>query len=123
MVGMTKVHFDTTKANRMGISYKCDLNQGQIDIQTIQTFVGEDTIEHVEKVSNFRIFPNALIFYHLTETDQQHTFLSLKFHYSRIAFGNRFFGFCIRRRMKLFLGKSVLNLKKLSENMHQEHFQ
>jgi hypothetical protein len=119
MQGMTNVYYDTTKANRMGMSYKCNLNHGQIDIQTVQSFIG-DQIEYVEKISNFRVFPNALLFFYLTATDAQHTYLALKFHYSRVV-KNRFFYFYMGRRMKLFLGKSLRNLKSLCERMYEHN--
>lgn len=115
--GMTGVHYDTTKANRIGMSYKCDLNRGQIDIQTVQTFIDKNRIEYVEKISNFRVFPNALLFFNLTVVDAQHTYVSLKFHYSRVV-KSRFFYFYMRRRMKLFLSKSLHNLKALCERMY-----
>ncbi|QNF33145.1 DUF2652 domain-containing protein [Adhaeribacter swui] len=118
--GMTSVQYDTTKANRMAMAYKCNLNRGQIDIQTVQTFIGEEHIEYVEKIYNFRVFPNALLFYYLTVVDAQHTYLSIKFHYSRVL-KKRFFYFYMRRRMKLFLGKSLLNLKSLCEKMYEEN--
>jgi len=121
IVGMQKVHFDITKANRMGFAYKCDLNRGQIDIQTIQTFIGEKKIEYVEKVANFRIFPNSLLFYYLTALDTQRTHLEIKFHYSRIPSGKNFFYFFMRRRMKIFLGKSIRRLQVLCERMYAEH--
>ena len=121
IVGMRKVHFDLTKANRMGFAYKCDLNGGQIDIQTIQTFIGEKKIEYVEKVANFRIFPNSLLFYYLTALDAQRTHLEIKFHYSRIPNGKNFFYFFMRRRMKIFLGKSIRRLQDLCERMYAEH--
>jgi len=121
VVGMSKVHFDVAKANRMGISYKCDLNRGQIDIQTIQTFIGEEHIEYVEKVSNFRIFPNSMLFYYITAADTRTTYLEIKFHYSRISTNSNFFYFFMRRRMKIFLGKSVRRLKELCERMYVEH--
>jgi hypothetical protein len=119
--GMTQVHFDTTKANRMGISYKCDLNRGQIDIQTVQSFIGEDKIEYVEKVSNLRVFPNALLFFYLTSVDREHTFVTLKFHYSRIQMTRYFQAFFMRRRMRIFLSKSLARLKELCERMYNEH--
>lgn len=115
--GMTNVYYDTTKANRIGMSYKCNLNRGQIDIQTVQSFIGENYIEYVEKISNFRVFPNALLFFNLTATEAQYTTISLKFHYSRVV-KSRFFYFYMRRRMKLFLGKSLRNLKNLCEEMY-----
>ncbi|WP_158546200.1 DUF2652 domain-containing protein [Adhaeribacter pallidiroseus] len=118
--GMTNVYYDTTKANRMGMAYKCNLNRGQIDIQTVQSFIGEDYIEYVEKIYNFRVFPNALLFFYLTVVDAQHTYLSIKFHYSRVL-KNRFFYFYMRRRMILFLGKSLLNLKNLCEKMYAQN--
>ena len=121
VVGMTQVHFDITKPNRMGISYKCDLNRGQIDIQTVQTFIGEDKIEYVEKVANFRVLPNVMLFYYLTEENSHHTQINLKLSYSRIAMGSNLFFFYMRWRMKIFLGKSLLKLKELCEQMYQEH--
>ena len=121
VLGMSQVHYDVSKATRMGISYKCDLNRGQIDIQTIQTFIGEEHIEYVEKVANFRIFPNSMLFYYLTAVDNQNTNLEIKFHYSRIPTSNNFFYFFMRRRMKIFLGKSIRRLQELSERMYAEH--
>ena len=121
VVGMTKVHFDVAKANRMGISYKCDLNRGQIDVQTIQTFIGEEHIEYVEKLANFRVFPNSMLFYYLTAIDARHTYLEVKFHYRRIPTGSNFFYFFMRRRMKIFLGKSVRRLQELCERLYAEH--
>lgn len=118
--GMTRVHYDTTKANRMGISYKCDLNRGQIDIQTVQSFIGRDKIEYVEKVSNLRIFPNALLFFNLTSVND-HTCITMQFHYSRLQMTRLFHGFFMRRRMKLFLAKSLSRLKQLCERMYHEH--
>ncbi|MGV3504488.1 MAG: DUF2652 domain-containing protein [Adhaeribacter sp.] len=118
--GMTRVHYDTTKANRMGISYKCDLNRGQIDIQTVQSFIGKDKIEYVEKVSNLRIFPNALLFFNLTLVND-HTCVTMQFHYSRLQMTRLFQGFFMRRRMKLFLAKSLAKLKELCERMYNEH--
>ncbi|WP_051359719.1 DUF2652 domain-containing protein [Adhaeribacter aquaticus] len=120
--GMKQVHFDTTKANRMGMSYKCDLNNGQIDIQTVQSFIGEERIEYVEKIANFRIFPNAMLFYYLMAVDEHHTYINIKFHYSRIILTQRFFHFFMRRRMKLFLGKSLQRLKALCERMYQANY-
>lgn len=119
--GMTRVHYDTTKANRMGISYKCDLNRGQIDIQTVQSFIGRDKIEYVEKVANLRIFPNALLFFYLTTVDKEYTAVTLQFHYSRLQMTRLFQGFFMRRRMKLFLAKSLAKLKELCERMYHEH--
>ena len=121
VAGMSKVHFDTTKANRMGISYKCDLNRGQIDIQTVQSFIGENQIEYVEKISNFRIFPNAFLFYYLTSGQENETRLQIKFHYSSSVLASYIYSFFIRRRMKIFLGKSIRQLKVLSEHLYQAH--
>ena len=121
IIGMTKVHFDVSKANRLGISYKCDLNRGQIDIQNIQTFIGEEHIEYVEKIANFRIFPNSMLFYYLTTVDAGQTSLEIKFHYSHIPASGNFFYFYMRRRMNIFLGKSVRRLKELCERMYAEH--
>ena len=121
VAGMSKVHFDVAKANRMGLSYKCDLNRGQIDIQNIQTFIGEEHIEYVEKVANFRIFPNSMLFYYLTVVDALNTNLEIKFHYSRIPTCSNFFYFFMRRRMRIFLGKSARRLQALCERMYAEH--
>ncbi|KAA5549176.1 DUF2652 domain-containing protein [Adhaeribacter rhizoryzae] len=121
VLGMSKVHFDVTKANRIGISYKCDLNRGQIDIQTVQSFIGENEIEYVEKISNFRIFPNAFLFYHLRSAGENRTRLDIKFHYSASIVGSYIYSFFIRRRLKIFLGKSICKLKALCERMYQVH--
>ena len=117
--GMGQVYFDTTKANRMGISYKCDLNRGQIDIQTVQSFIGEEQIEYVEKISNFRVFPNALFFFYLRNVENNCTELQIKFHYNPTALGSYIYSFFIRRRMKIFLGRSIRKLKELCERMYQ----
>jgi hypothetical protein len=117
--GMGQVYFDTTKANRMGISYKCDLNRGQIDIQTVQSFIGEEQIEYVEKISNFRVFPNALFFFYLRNVENNRTELQIKFHYNPTALGSYIYSFFIRRRMKIFLGRSIRKLKELCERMYQ----
>lgn len=121
VAGMSKVHFDTTKANRMGISYKCDLNRGQIDIQTVQSFIGESEVEYVEKISNFRIFPNAFLFYYLISAGEKETQLEIRFHYSASVVGSYIYSFFIRRRLKIFLGKSIRKLQELCERMYQQH--
>lgn len=121
IVGMSRVHFDTTKANRLGISYKCDLNRGQIDIQTVQSFIGENQIEYVEKIANFRIFPNAWLFFYLKEAGPDQTNLEIKFHYNPTALGSYIYSFFIRRRMKIFLSKSICKLKELCERMYQAY--
>jgi hypothetical protein len=119
--GMTQVHYDTTKVNRMGISYKCDLNRGQIDIQTVQSFIGGDQIEYVEKVSNLRMFPNALLFFHLVAVNGDSTQVTVKFHYNRIQLTRFFQFFFMRRRMNIFLSKSLKKLQELCARMYNEH--
>jgi hypothetical protein len=118
MAGMTAVHYDITKANRITASYKCDLNRGQIDLQALLTDEGKDRIVYIEKVYNFRIYPNSMLFYYLRENEDQHTILTIEFQYSRVTVGRRFHTFFGKRRMKIFLGKSLIELKCLCEELY-----
>ena len=118
MAGMTAVFYDTTKANRISPSYKCDLNRGQIDLQAVQTVDGPERIEYIEKVSNFRIFPNSMLLYYLRQNEDAHTIITIAFHYSRVRVGRRFHSFFGKRRMKIFLGKSLVKLKALCESLY-----
>lgn len=120
MVGMTAVHYDTSKANRITPSYKCDLNRGQIDLQAVQTDRDPERVVYIEKVSNFRIYPNSLLFYYLRENEDGHTLLTIEFHYSRVLVGRRFHSFFGKRRMKIFLGKSIRKLKALCEEIYNK---
>jgi hypothetical protein len=117
MVGMSAVHYDTTKADRTNPNYKCDLNRGQIDLQAVQTDESPERIVYIEKVANFRIYPNSMLFYYLRENEDQHTILTIEFHYSRVSVGRRFGSFFGKRRMRIFLGKSILQLKELCERL------
>jgi hypothetical protein len=120
MVGMTAVHYDTTKANRINPSYKCDLNRGQIDLQPVQTDESPERIVYIEKVSQFRIYPNSMLFYYLRQNEDGHTILTIDFHYSRVLVGRRFHSFFGRRRMRIFLGKSIHRLKCLCEELFEK---
>lgn len=117
MVGVSAVHYDTSKANRIAPAYKCDLNRGQIDLQAVQTDQTPERVVYIEKVANFRIYPNSLLFYYLRQNEDGHTLLTIEFHYSRVSVGRRFHSFFGKRRMRIFLGKSIQKLKALCEEV------
>jgi hypothetical protein len=118
MVGMSAVHYDTSTANRITPAYKCDLNRGQIDLQAVQTDTSQERVVYIEKVSKFRIYPNSLLFYYLRQNEDGHTLLTIEFHYSRVLVGRRFHFFFGKRRMRIFLGKSIQKLKALCEELY-----
>ncbi|MFD2785051.1 DUF2652 domain-containing protein [Hymenobacter rubripertinctus] len=114
MEGATAVHYDVTKAGRLGTSYKVDVLNGQIDFQTVQCLDDDEGhITYVEKISHFRLFPNALLFYHLEVVDIDTCFLTLELRYGHIASDLRLVRFGQLRRLHRFLGRSLIGLAEL----------
>ncbi|GAA4393218.1 DUF2652 domain-containing protein [Hymenobacter koreensis] len=113
MQGVTAAYYDVTKAARPGTSYKLDLYNGQIDLQAVQSIVAQDHIEHVEKVSHFRLFPNALLFYYLEAVDTQNCLITVEFRYGHIASPTRLIRRGQLRRVRRWLGHSLRNLSQL----------
>jgi hypothetical protein len=107
------VHYDVTKAGRLGTSYKVDVNRGQIDFQAVQLFEDEDRIEYVEKISHFRLFPNALLFFFIEAVDERTSLLTLEFRYGHVASPSPLIRFGQLRRMHRFLGQSIRQLAAL----------
>jgi hypothetical protein len=117
MEGATAVHYDISKADRLGTSYKVDINRGQIDFQTVQSFEGEERIEYVEKISHFRLFPNSLLFFFIEVVDEKSCFLTLDFRYGHVASPSPLIRFGQLHRMHRFLYRSISNLAALGERM------
>jgi hypothetical protein len=115
--GATAVHYDLSKAGRLGTSYKVDINRGQIDFQTVQSFEGEERIEYVEKISHFRIFPNSLLFFFIEVVDERSCLVTIDFHYGHIASARSLIRFGQLKRVNRFLGRSIRNLAALAEKM------
>lgn len=114
MQGATAVHYDVSKAGRLGTSYKVDVLSGQIDFQTVQCLEDEDgRITYVEKISHFRLFPNALLFYRLEAVDLDSCLLTLELRYGHVASSHRLIRFGQLRRLHRFLGGSVQQLARL----------
>ncbi|WP_400193281.1 DUF2652 domain-containing protein [Hymenobacter sp. B81] len=110
MEGVTAVHYDVTKAARPGTSYKLDLYRGQIDLQAVQHIVAADHIEYVEKVSHFRLFPNALLFFYVEAVDARHCLVSLEFRYGHVASTRRVVRRGQLRRTHRWLARSLRRL-------------
>ena len=117
MEGATAVHYDRSKADRLGTSYKVDINRGQIDFQTVQSFEGEERIEYVEKISHFRLFPNSLLFFFIEVVDEKSCFLTLDFRYGHVASPSPLIRFGQLHRIHRFLYRSISNLAALGERM------
>lgn len=115
--GATAVHYDLSKADRLGLSYKVDINRGQIDFQTIQSFEGEERIEYVEKISHFRLFPNSLLFFFIEVVDEHSCLVTIDFRYGHVASPHPLIRFGQIHRMHRFLGRSIRNLAALAEKM------
>lgn len=116
MEGATAVHYDVTKAGRLGTSYKVDVFSGQIDFQAVQLFEDEDgRLEYVEKISHFRLFPNALLFYGIEAVTAGACLVTLELRYGHIASPSRLVRFGQLRRLHRFLGRSLHNLAELVE--------
>ncbi|KAA9333432.1 DUF2652 domain-containing protein [Hymenobacter busanensis] len=114
MAGVTAVHYDVTKAARPGTSYKLDLYSGQIDLQAVQSIEAEDHLEYVEKVSHFRLFPNALLFFYIEEVDARNCLVTAEFRYGHIASASRLIRRGQLRRVRRWLGSSLQQLAALS---------
>ncbi|MBC6610915.1 DUF2652 domain-containing protein [Hymenobacter sp. BT507] len=116
----TGVHYDVTKAGRLGTSYKVDVGNGQIDFQTVQLFEEEaDRLEYVEKISHFRLFPNSLLFFFIEAVDDRSCLITLEFQYGHVASQQRSIRTGQLRRMRRFLGCSILQLAALCERMYE----
>ncbi|GGK87395.1 DUF2652 domain-containing protein [Rufibacter glacialis] len=112
-------HFDTKKVNRIGTNYFCEMEKGgTIELQMLQSRITEEKIEVIEKMANFKMFPNSLIFYFLYEEDGG-TNLTLEFHYSRVSVGDYFYDNFGRKQIKGFMKVSFLRLKALCEKLHR----
>ncbi|MCC2547299.1 DUF2652 domain-containing protein [Hymenobacter sp. BT175] len=117
MVGVSKVQYDLTKADRLGTSYKVDLNRGQIDFQTVQRFEDEERTEYVEKISHFRLFPNSLLFFFIEPVSTRACLITLEFRYGHIASRRPLIRFGQLRRLHRFLGISLRQLAALCEQL------
>jgi hypothetical protein len=115
--GGSAVYYDVSKAGRLGTSYKVDVNRGQIDFQTVQSFEGEERIEYVEKISHFRLFPNSLLFFFIEVVDARSCLITLDFRYGHVASPHPLVRFGQLQRMHRFLGRSIRQLAALAEKM------
>ncbi|WP_165963457.1 DUF2652 domain-containing protein [Hymenobacter radiodurans] len=115
--GATAVHYDLSKADRLGVSYKVDVNKGQIDFQTVQSFQGEERIEYVEKISHFRLFPNSLLFFFIEAVDERSCLITLDFRYGYVASPSSLIRYGQRQRVHRFWARSLRNLVALGERM------
>ncbi|WP_082161732.1 DUF2652 domain-containing protein [Rufibacter radiotolerans] len=110
--------FDTKKINRIGTNYLCEMEKGGlIEMQTLQSRVTPEKTEVIEKMANFKMFPNSLIFYYLHE-EEGGTFLTLEFHYSRVSVGDYFYDYFGRSQIKGFMKASLAQLKTLCEQLY-----
>ncbi|RNI25978.1 DUF2652 domain-containing protein [Rufibacter latericius] len=111
--------FDTKKGSRIGTNYFCEMEKGgSIEMQTLQSRVTADKTEVIEKMANFKMFPNSLIFYYLHQ-EQEGTLLTLEFHYSRVSVGDYFYENYGRKQIKGFMKSSLLQLKHLCEQLYK----
>ncbi|QHL88568.1 DUF2652 domain-containing protein [Nibribacter ruber] len=118
MQGMKTAQYDITKSDRSGTYCKCEMEKGGvIEIQTLQFKMSDDHVEYIEKITNFKMFPNALLFLKAYATGPHTTLLTLEFHYSRVSVGDYFYDFFGRKQMRDFMGKSLKRLKELCEQM------
>lgn len=116
MEGATAVHYDVTKVGRLGTSYKVDILRGQIDFQAVQLVEDDDSrLEYVEKISHFRLFPNALLFYVLEPISTNACLLTVEFRYGHIASPHRLIRIGQLRRLHRFLARSVRQLATMVE--------
>ncbi|SDX83434.1 DUF2652 domain-containing protein [Hymenobacter psychrophilus] len=114
LAGATASYFDVSKAGRLGTSYKVDVLNGQIDFQTVQVLRDEEgRYTYVEKISHFRLFPNALLFFHLEPTAECSCLLTLELRYGHVASSSRIIRFGQLRRLHRFLGQSLQGLARL----------
>lgn len=119
MPGVRDVHYDVTKAGRLGTSYKVQLNRGQIDFQAVQRFEDATRIEYVEKISLFRLFPNSLLFFFLEPQPDDSCLVTLEFRYGYVASARPLVRFGQLRRMRQFLARATRQLAALCEAMGQ----
>ncbi|WP_019946341.1 DUF2652 domain-containing protein [Hymenobacter aerophilus] len=116
LAGATASHFDESKAGRLGTSYKVDVLNGQIDFQNVQVLRDDDgRYTYVEKISHFRLFPNALLFFHLEPVTAQACLLTLELRYGHVASNVRLIRFGQLRRLHRWLAQSVRRLARLVE--------
>ena len=114
----TGVHYDVTKAGRLGTSYKVDIGNGQIDFQAVQLFDEDpDRLEYVEKISHFRLFPNSLLFFFIQTIDADNCLITLEFRYGHVASNLPLVRFGQLQRMRRVLGRSIAQLAELCERM------
>ncbi|WP_062542927.1 DUF2652 domain-containing protein [Rufibacter tibetensis] len=114
-----RAQFDTRKVNRIGTNYICEMEKGgSIEMQTLQSREAGGRMEVIEKMANFKMFPNSLVFYFLHEEDGC-TNLTLEFHYSRVSVGDYFYDHFGRKQIKGFMKASFVQLKALCEQLHQ----
>ncbi|RFP65430.1 DUF2652 domain-containing protein [Hymenobacter lapidiphilus] len=114
LAGATASRFDVSKAGRLGTSYKVAVLNGQIDFQTVQILRDDDgRYTYAEKISHFRLFPNALLFFHLEPITDTSCLLTLELRYGHIASSSRLIQFGQLRRLHRFLGCSLRGLARL----------
>ncbi|MDX5348725.1 MAG: DUF2652 domain-containing protein [Hymenobacteraceae bacterium] len=118
VVGMRNMEFDVSKGDRIGSYYKCRLDSSHIELQVVQQFVRENYVEYVEKISNYKRFPNVLLFYYMKETEPGITDVTIEFHYSRVRAAGYLHDFFARKRMRRLLCKSVIRLKDVCEALY-----
>ncbi|AYA37574.1 DUF2652 domain-containing protein [Hymenobacter oligotrophus] len=117
LAGTAAVHYDVTKAFRPGTSYTLDLYNGQIGLQAVQRIVADDHIEYVEKVSHWRLFPNAMLIYYLEQVDDRHCLISMEFRYGHVASPLRTIRRGQLRRLRRWLAYSIRQLTALCEQV------
>jgi len=118
MESATGVHYDVTKAGRLGTSYKVDVGNGQIDFQAVQLFDEDaDRLEYVEKISHFRLFPNSLLFFFIEIVDERTCLVTIEFRYGHVASNWPVVRFGQLQRMHRLLGRSIDQLAKLCERI------
>lgn len=116
---VNSVEYDTKKINRIGTNYLCHMEKGgSIEIQTLQCHEFADRVEYIEKIANFQMFPNALLFFYL-QADGDETQVTLEFHYSRVSVGDYFYDYFGRKQIKGFMKASLHQLTKLCEEINQ----
>ena len=113
LAGTTAVHYDVTKGHRPGANYKLDLYAGQIDLQVVQRLDTDGHTECVEKVSHWRLFPNALLFFRLEGVDADHCLVTMEFRDGHVASGHRLIRKGQLQRLHRWLGQSLRQLASL----------
>jgi hypothetical protein len=115
--GLTSAEYDISKADRLSNSYKCMLGNTVVDIQTVQSLVREESVEYVERLGNFRWFPNSLVFYRMSESEKG-TELTIEFCYSQVSKVNMLPILLSGGRMRDFLKQCLKGVKEISEEMN-----